>query len=187
MSRDFELLRKLQQRSQSTSGIPRRQLYPGFAHRADATDYPLPWVSETRDSDWLKAITVLQKRWRAAAVFTLIVVAVAALVAVSIKPEYQPLGRLEIDPPGSETFTMKANGSGLSETQYLKTQEQNLQTDDLAITVIRKLGLDRDSDFNPHVPPAVPSADRLTLTAAESAALRTFHGRLKVLNDPTSH
>ncbi len=187
MSRDFELLRKLEQRSKSTVAIPRRQFYPGLDSRTDVTELQPSVVSGTRDSDWLKARTILRKRWRVAVVFALIMVTGAALVAFLTRPEYQPLGRLEIDPPGSETFTMQANGSSLSETQYLKTQAQNLQTDDLAVAVIRKLGLDRNADFNAQVPPAMLPADELRLTAAENAALRTFRERLKVLHDPTSH
>src|SRR5262249_14433567 len=73
------------------------------------------------------------------------------------------------------------------ETQYLETQAQNLQTDDLAITVIRKLGLDGNADFAAKKPAQSSSADPLRLTDAENAALRTFRERLKVLRDPNSH
>jgi len=187
MSRDFELLRKVEQRSKGAAGIPRRQVYPGFGRHGDVAELPPPLLSGTRDSDWLKALTVVRKRWRVAATFTLIVVTGAALIALLVKPEYQPVGRLEIDPPGSETFTMQANGSPPSETQYLETRAQNLQSDDLAIAVIRKLGLDRNSDFNSRVPPATDPAHGLRLSAAESAALQTFRSRLKVVYDPTSH
>ncbi|HWG50869.1 MAG TPA: polysaccharide biosynthesis tyrosine autokinase [Candidatus Acidoferrales bacterium] len=187
MSRDFELLRKVEERSKGPAGIPRRQVSPGFGRHGDVAELPPPLLSGTRDSDWLKAFTVVQKRWRVAATFTLIVVTGAALIALLVKPEYQPVGRLEIDPPGSETFTMQANGSPPSETQYLETRAQNLQSDDLAIAVIRKLGLDRNSDFNSRVPPATDPAHGLRLSAAESAALQTFRSRLKVVHDPTSH
>src|SRR6516164_4477369 len=98
-----------------------------------------------------------------------------------IKPEYAPSARLEIDPPGSETFSMQTSASSLSEIQYLETQAQNLQTDDLAIAVIRKLGLDKNSDFVPKKIAASAAssapADRLRLTDAENAALRTFRSR----------
>src|SRR5690242_20615586 len=125
MSKDFELLRKLEPGSNGTSDVPRHQLYPGSHPRTEIAELQPSLVSGTRDPDWLKALTVLRKRWRVAVVFALIMVTVAALVAFLIRPEYQPLARLEIDPPGSETFTMQANGTPLSETQYLKTQEQN--------------------------------------------------------------
>lgn len=187
MSKDFELLRKVEQRLKGPAGIPRRQVSPGFGRHGDVAELPPPLLSGTRDSEWLRALKVVQKRWRVAATFTLIVVTAAALVALLVKPEYQPVGRLEIDPPGSETFTMQANGSPPSETQYLQTRAQNLQSNDLAIVVIRKLGLDRNSDFNSRVPPATDRAHGLRLSAAESAALQTFRSRLKVVHDPTSH
>ncbi|HZI55732.1 MAG TPA: polysaccharide biosynthesis tyrosine autokinase, partial [Verrucomicrobiae bacterium] len=127
------------------------------------------------------------KRWRLAASFAVMAVVSAALILFWFKPEYEPSGRLEIDPPGSETFTMQTNGNSQSETQYLETQAQSLQTDDLAVAVIRKLGLDQDPDFNAKVPAEAVPTDPLKLTAAENAALRTFRSRLKLMHDPNSH
>ena len=81
----------------------------------------------------------------------------------------------------------KASVGPSTETQYLETQSQNLQSDDLAIAVIRKLGLERNSDFNDNVPVGAAAADPHQLTAAENAALRTFRARRKVMHDPNSH
>ncbi|HZE81209.1 MAG TPA: polysaccharide biosynthesis tyrosine autokinase [Candidatus Polarisedimenticolia bacterium] len=191
MSRDFELLRKVEQRSRSTARVPRREAYPESVRPTEITEShqvigPAGQVG-ARESDWVKALAVVRKRWRLAAIFAATVLGVTALIAFWIKPEYQPSGRLEINPPGSETFTMQASGGSLSETQYLGTQAQNLETDDLAVAVIRKLRLDQSPDFNAKVPAAAPSKDPLRFTAAENAALRTFRARLKVLHDPNSH
>ena len=82
---------------------------------------------------------------------------------------------------------MQAGGNSLSGTQYLETQAQNLETDDLAIAVIRKLRLDQNLDFNQKLPAARPLQIRSGLLPAENAALRTFRARLKVLHDPNSH
>jgi succinoglycan biosynthesis transport protein ExoP len=191
MSRDFELLRKVEQWSRSTARVPRREAYPESTRPTEFTESHQvvgpAGQAGNRESDWVKALAVIRKRWRLAAIFAATVLGVAALIAFWIKPEYQPSGRLEINPPGSETFTMQAGSNSLSETQYLETQAQNLETDDLAIAVIRKLRLDQNLDFNPKVPAAPPSADPLRFTAAENAALRTFRARLKVLHDPNSH
>jgi polysaccharide biosynthesis transport protein len=191
MSRDFELLRKVEQRWKSTASNSRREVYPEFVRPVEIAE-PHNAAGQTgqtnaRESDWLKALTVIRKRWRLATFFALLVLGVAALIAFRTKPEYQPSGRLEINPPGSETFTMQANGNSLSETQYLETQAQNLETDDLAIAVIRKLHLDKNPDFNAKVPATDPPADPLKFTAAENAALRTFGARLRVQHDPNSH
>ncbi len=191
MSRDFELLRKAEQRSKSIAKVPRREVHSEFFRPPAITESQTPaslagWAG-TRESDWVKALAVVRKRWRIATLFAAMVVGAAALFAFWIKPEYQPSGQLEIDPPGSETFTMQANVSSLNETQYLETQAQNLQTDDLAVVVIRKLGLDHNPDFNAKVPSTAVSANALRLTAAENAALRTFRTSLKVQHDPNSH
>jgi capsular exopolysaccharide synthesis family protein len=190
MSRDFELLRKAEQRWKSTAGAPRREVYAEFVRPAETAESRNPVLAAGqaggRESDWLKALTVIQKRWRLAAFFAALVLGIAASIAFLIKPEYQPFGRLEINPPGSETFTMQASGRSLNESQYLETQAQNLETDDLAIAVIRKLRLDNSPDFNAKVSATPPTADPLRVTAAENAALRTFRERLKVLHDSTS-
>jgi polysaccharide biosynthesis transport protein len=196
MSRDFELLRSIEQRSRSVGRVPRREVYTEIVPPHQINDSQVPigpgGQSGQRESDWVKAVTIVRKRWRLTVSFAALVVAAAALIVFLIKPEYQPSGRLEIDPPGGETFTMQANGNPLSETQYLETQAQELQTDDLAVAVIRKMGLDRNPDFNAKIPTeAVPAdpllADPLQLTAAESGALRAFHTRLRVAHDPNSH
>ncbi len=191
MSRDFELLRTIEQRSKSAGRVPRRVVYPEIVQPHQITDSQVPIApggqSGTRESDWIKALAVVRKRWRLIVSFAALLVAAAALILFLIKPEYQPSGRLEIDPPGGEMFTMQANGNPLSETQYLETQAQGLQTDDLAVAVIRKMGLDRNPDFNAKIPAEVAPADPLQLTAAESAALRALHTRLRVAHDPNSH
>lgn len=193
MRREFELLRKAEPDGKPTRLPARREFLPEFAETSGNPDLqPLVGPVEQarlRDSDWAKAFTVVLKRRRLAGSFAAIVFLVVAAIVFWIKPEYEPSARLEIDPPGSETFSMQASASSLSETQYLETQAQNLQTDDLAIAVIRKLELDKNSDFVPKriIESVSASAEPLRLTDAENAALRTFRSRLKVLRDPNSH
>jgi len=180
----------IEQRTKSAARVPRREVYPEIVPQSEVNDPQIPAASEQSgrwESDWLKALAIVRKRWRLAASFAALIMVVVGLVVFSIKPEYQPSGQLEIDPPGGEAFTMQANGSPLSETQYLETQAQSLQTDDLAVAVIRKLGLDRNPDFNAKIPTEAVPEDPLQLTGAESAALRAFRSRLNVVHDPSSH
>jgi capsular exopolysaccharide synthesis family protein len=190
MSRDFELLRTIEQLSRGAGRVPRRDVYPETVQTHEIADSQAAidpgGHSGTWESDWIKALAV-RKRWRLALSFAAFLVAAAALIVFLIKPEYQPSGRLEIDPPGGEMFTMQENAHPLSEMQYLETQAQGLQTDDLAVAVIRKMGLDRNPDFNAKSPTEAVSTDPLQLTPAESAALRAFHTRLRVAHDPNSH
>jgi polysaccharide biosynthesis transport protein len=188
MSRDFELLRKAELAGKTPRRTPRRGLLAEFTGPAGNKgfhgDAGPAEHGRSRESDWARALMVVRKRWRVALSFAVIVVCASAVALLLIKPEYEPSARLEIDPPGSETFSMQPGGSSPSETQHLETQAQNLQTDDLAIAVIRKLGLDKDNDFGPKGLTPSGSADPSRLTPAENYALRTFRSRLKVLHDP---
>ena len=187
MSKDFELLRKAELAGKRSSIVLKREAGAWSRESARAQLRPSAHA-HTRDSDWVKSFAVVRKRWRLAVSFAAIVTAVVALtVFFWLKPEYEPSARLEIDPPGSETFSMQSNVSMPSETQYLETQAQNLQTDDLAIAVIRKLRLDQNPDFVAKTPTGERPADPLRLSPAESAALRSFKARLKVMHDPNSH
>jgi succinoglycan biosynthesis transport protein ExoP len=190
VSRDFELLSKAELGGKPLRRVPRREApaeLPGTgANRNFRANLGPGEQRGFRESDWVKALTVVRKRWRIAALFTAVVMCASAVGVFSIKPEYEPSARVEIDPPGSETFSMQPVGNSLSETQYLETQAQNLQTDDLAIAAIRKLGLDKNPDFGPKTSAESVSPDPLRLTPAESYALRTFRSRLKVLRDPNS-
>src|SRR5215467_1139894 len=109
MSRDFDLLRSIEKRSKSAPRIPRREIYPESVRPADINGSHPPrsvGSSGSKESDWIKVLAVIRKRWKLAGSFVALVVAAAALIVFLIKPEYQPSGRLEIDPPGGETFTM---------------------------------------------------------------------------------
>ena len=72
-----------------------------------------------------------------------------AISAFLIRDTYQPVAQLEIDPLSSGFKTLpeieqtNQNDNG----EYLETQAQILQSDALAISVIRALQLDRNSEF----------------------------------------
>lgn len=190
MSRDFELLRKAELGGKGARRTARRGLLPEIVGPSGNRSLPggVAPVEQgrSRESEWARALMVVRKRWPVTLLFAAIVVCASAVAVFVIKPEYEPSARLEIDPPGSETFSMQPEGGGSNEAQYLETQTQNLQTDDLAIAVIRNLGLDKHPDFGPKPSVASASVDPSRLTAAENYALRTFRSRLKVLHDPSS-
>jgi uncharacterized protein involved in exopolysaccharide biosynthesis len=181
MSKDFELLRKAELAGKRSPIILRREAGARSRESAEAQLRPSAHA-QTRDSDWVKSFAVVRKRWRLAVSFATIVTGVVALtVFFWLKPEYEPSARLEIDPPGSETFSMQSNVNPPGETQYLETQAQNLQTDDLAIAVIRKLRLDQNPGFVAKTPAGERPADPLRLSPAESAASNGFHRRSRTL------
>jgi len=59
MSRDFELLRKAEQRSRSTAKVPRREVYAEFVQPAEITEsHPVVGPARqagARESDWVAA------------------------------------------------------------------------------------------------------------------------------------
>ena len=138
-------------------------------------------------SDWLRALKVISKQWRWSALFAITVVVVVTTVTLLMKPIYESEGRLQIDPPGSEVFSLNTTGVGLIDSEYIATEAQKLQTDDLALAAIRALHLDKNPEILSDVPkrPAiVGNSDQPT--PAELAALRSFQSRLSIRRDPAS-
>lgn len=98
---------------------------------------------------WEQVARVLQKRKR-----TFLLVAggttiAAAIVAFAMHDVYRPVARLEIDPIGAGIKTLHEIESPVSEADqdYLETQSQVLQSDGLAMRVIRGLRLTEKAEF----------------------------------------
>lgn len=155
---------------------------------------------------WEQAVRILRKhRWFLVATIgglTLLTVAATLLM----RNAYRPIARLEIDPIGGGITTLPEiqNPVSQGDQDYLETQVQILQSDGLAMRVIRDLRLTGKSEFAgnkksapapviaPGISPAaVPAAtdegsylreqlDLASTTSAEAAALKTFHRDLAV-------
>src|SRR5579864_777059 len=152
---------------------------------------PVPWTRPDRraapeSNDFGLFFEILRRQWRVVALCTLGIAAGALFATFLMKPVYEPVVRLDIDPPGYEQFSIEPQ-SFSSDTEYLQTQVQNLQSEALALTVIRKLHLAPDSAKVASQPGQEASTDDVAhLTPAENAALRLFENRLKVDHDPGS-
>jgi capsular exopolysaccharide synthesis family protein len=119
--------------------------------------------------------------------FAVAVVVVVTAATFLMKPVYESEGRLQIDPPGAEAFSLDATGVGLIDSEYIATEAQKLQTDDLALATIRTLHLDKNPELisdAPKRPSVIGISDQLTPT--ERAALRNFQSRLSVRREPAS-
>ena len=195
MSRNFELLRQAQPNADPLEPIS----VPGEVTPAPPVRYQAPprrvvaAVPAVRETDWLRAIKVLKKHWRPGALFAAVVFSAVALLTLLTQPTYEPTATVQIDPPGSEAFSMQGNNTSSSPTEYIATQAKNLQSDQLALHVIRALNLAQNPDFAGKSAAAAPgeagavSSDSPQLTAAETQALKTFQKRLVVNRDVTSH
>jgi polysaccharide biosynthesis transport protein len=156
-----------------------------------------PRVQRSRDEEgqgWIRLLAILQKHWQLSTLFALSIFAGVAIVTFLAKPTYEPAVTLEIDPPGTQALSLeRSTGGGSDDTQYLETQAKELQSDELALAVIRKLGLAHNPEF------AHTSRSRRELTqiaqtdeavvqlaSTEAAALDTFRNRLRVERDTGS-
>jgi polysaccharide biosynthesis transport protein len=138
--------------------------------------------------DWERLARVIQKHWRLSFAFTLFVFIATLLIVFRMKDTYSPVSRIEIDPPGSDVFSLKDLMTSQSDDQdYVQTQIEILQSDELAIAAIRTLLLDKNADIvgkqtldklADQSDSQSPTGNRLT--PLENAALRAFHDRLSI-------
>jgi len=145
------------------------------------------------DKEWLGAVRALRRHWRWSATFALAFSLCVAVIVLLMKPVYEPTARIEVDPPGNELFSLDP-GSSSDSIAYAETQAKNLETDQLAIAVIRKLHLDRNRMFvsgpDPTGPSEASSADPSDgpseVAASERRALKVFRRSLHVHRDTSS-
>src|SRR5579862_6597604 len=100
---------------------------------------------DKRGPEWMNALYVMRKHWKLSAAFALVLMLTVIVVVFSIKPVYEPVARIEVDPPG-EQFSLEGGTAG-SDVEYLETQAQNLKSDKLAIDVIHRLHLDQSQEL----------------------------------------
>ena len=145
-------------------------------------------ASEKVEFDWERAVRTLRMNWRLCLAFVLVIFSLSVLIEFKSPDVYAPIARLEIDPPGSETFSLK-DLMNLSSTDqdYLQTQIEILQSDELAVDVIRNLRLDQNpeivgtkalNEYNQRSEQENQSPTQLT--RLENVALRAFKPRLSV-------
>ena len=147
--------------------------------------------SRTERPEWLRGLDILRKHWRLSALFAFVVVVTVTVATLMMKPVFEPEARLEVDPPGAEVFSLQGNNSTGESTDYMETQAQNLQSDELALQVIRKLHLDQNPDFGGSTKsisrPSSQAPDvAVPLTPAENKALFVFQNSRKIKRDAAS-
>jgi capsular exopolysaccharide synthesis family protein len=172
-------------------------------HPRDAWLVAPPSPGGDRLFTWEQAVRVLRKNRNFAIVVTGLLSLAAVVVAATMKDVYQPVARLEVEPVSSGIRTLHEidEFDSAANPEYLETQSQILQSDALAVSVIRALNLVENPEFvskkdrarwkdpSKHAE-AVPSAsrdhflqDQLVLanrTTLESLALQVFHKGLSI-------
>ncbi|HXY03013.1 MAG TPA: polysaccharide biosynthesis tyrosine autokinase [Terriglobales bacterium] len=136
-------------------------------------------------TEWLRAIQIVRKHWRISALFAAVLMLTVIIIVFTMKPVYEPVARVEVDPPG-EQFSLEGPALG-SDAEYLETQAQNLKSDRLAIDVIHRLHLDQDPEMLGSSGKS-SSADlgKYQLTNGEYSALHSVRANLNVKRDTAS-
>ena len=152
---------------------------------------------------WEQIVRVLRKNRNFGLGISIVLIGVTVASVMLMKNVYQPVARIEIAPPASGIRTLHEveSTAEVEDEDYLETQAQMLQSDALAVSVIRELHLDANSEFvgrrktnragekTAEVPPGPsaldksPLADQMalaTLTPTESIALDKFRKNLTV-------
>jgi len=152
--------------------------------RMAATDLKYPYPVQNTATEWQQYIRILEKYWRLGALFAAAILSAIAIVTYTITPVYESTTRLEVDPPGSEAFSLATDNPGVIDEDYRDTQSEILKSEALAMAVIHKLRLDR----NPIIVGKKISAgavasvgdQAIQLTSTENTALRYYQEHLSV-------
>jgi polysaccharide biosynthesis transport protein len=138
--------------------------------------------------------TLVKRKWTVlACLFTIF--SVVALASLKMTPVYEAIGSIEINKPDSGLVNF--NNSPTFNVDYydpteLETEVMILQSDLLALQVVKELALDRRPEFGGKAP-ALPSSLDLapdplqTDSGRTSGLLSSFRGNLKVTLSPNTH
>jgi polysaccharide biosynthesis transport protein len=154
--------------------------------------YPELPPQESALGEYIRVL--LKRKWTVLACLVTIF-SVVAIASLKMTPIYEASGSIEINKPDSGLVNF-SNSPTFNVDYYdpteLETEVMILQSDLLAVQVVKDLGLDRRPDFGGKTP-ALPSAldlapDPLQADPARtSALLSSFRGNLKVTLSPNTH
>jgi exopolysaccharide transport family protein len=149
----------------------------------------------SKESPLGEYIRVLVKRKWTVLVCLVTIFSVVAIASLKTTPIYEASGSIEINKPDSGLVNF-SNSPTFNVDYYdpteLETEVMILQSDLLALQVVKELGLDRRPEFGGKTP-ALPSSldlapDPLQADASRtSALLSSFRGNLRVTLPPNTH
>jgi capsular exopolysaccharide synthesis family protein len=187
MSKNYELLRQVQQAS---TAVDTSRLQHAAANSMLAKSRALPAYAVSNESDLLRAVKVVKKHWLMVLLFTFFVAGTVTVVTLLTRPVYDPVASVEVNPPGTELFSMQDKNVVEAGADYFETYAKKLQSDQLAVDVIRGLLLAQMTEFAGNLAGTSAAADTssgpLRLTPAENRALQTFTNFRRITRDPAS-
>ena len=197
MSRNFDLLHS----NKRQPAVRKPDFKPPPTPDVQNRYVPPPGTAE--ESNWLYVwSTVLRKHWRLSVLFAGGCLGAVLLMTLLMKPIYEPEARLEISPPGAELFRLERQNEIPTDAEYLETQAREIESGDLAVAVIRAMDLPHNPTFMSQSllsrlfdhtlrlggkqEKHATTAQALTLSPDENAALKRFQDRLTVKRDTAS-
>ena len=176
---------------QANKSIVREMLPADIGSTSGPRTYPELASQESAIRDYLRVL--LKRKWTVlACLFT--VFAVVAIASLKMTPVYEASGSIAINKPDSSLGNF--NNSTTFNLDYydpteLETEVKILQSDLLALQVVKDLGLDRRPEFGGKAAPSSSSLDLApdplqTDPSRTSALLANFRGSLKVTLAPNT-
>ena len=172
-----------------------REIQPAgadFGRPISARVYPELPSQESALGEYIRVL--IKRKWTVLACLATIF-SVVAIASLKMTPIYEASGSIEINKPDSGLVNF-SNSPTFNVDYYdpteLETEVLILQSDLLALQVVKELGLDRRPDFGGNTPP-LPSALDLapdplqTDPSRTSGLLSSFRGNLKVALTPNTH
>ncbi len=140
---------------------------------------------ETTIRDYWLILT--KQRWTIIA-FAAVVLILTTIATFKTTPIYDAVGRIAINRESADALPFKDNTSNPTDEDYtiaMETQVRILHSDNLAMRVIRKLGLDTNPSFTGVAKPQTPAGELPTTspsidTREETKLIDTFRSGLKV-------
>jgi len=175
------------------SGPLVREMQPGQGIDAGRSAGPPLYPDlPSHDSALGEYVRVLIKRKWIVVTCLATIFSVVAIATLRMTPIYEANGTIEIDKPDSSLNFQNSATFSLDyyDPTELETEIKILQSDLLALQVIKELNLDRRPDFSGNVAPTPPSdlaPDPLQVDPARASALLAgFKGSLRVALSPSS-
>src|SRR5580693_4160366 len=176
---------------QANSSIVREMQPADLGRTSGPRVYPELSSQESAIRDYLRVL--LKRKWTVlACLFT--VFSVVAIASLKMTPVYEASGSIAINKPDSSLGNF--NNSTTFNIDYydptdLETEVKILQSDLLALQVVKDLGLDRRPEFGGKAAPSSSSLDLApdplqTDPSRTSALLGSFRGNLKVTLAPNT-
>src|SRR6202167_5125298 len=165
---------------------------PDFGKNIGPRIYPELLSQESALGEYIRVL--MKRKWTVLACL-LAIFSVVAIASLKMTPIYEASGSIEINKPDSGLVNF-SNSPTLNVDYYdpteLETEVMILQSDLLALQVVKELGLDRRPEFGGKTP-ALPSSLDLAPDPMQadsgrtSSLLSSFRGNLKVTLSPNTH